>query len=132
MSPKAQHISGWVLTGLFGLFMIVASASGKFIEFPNKSEMMEKLQIPTSLLPTLGVIEITAAVLFLIPRTAFVGAILTTAYLGGAIWTHLRVGDTWFFPIIIGVVMWIALGLRQPVVFKLTLGQPIEPKPTPN
>ena len=102
------------------------------MEFPNKAEMMEKLQIPTSLLPTLGVIEISAAVLFLIPRTAFLGAILSTAYLGGALWTHLRVGDTWYFPIIIGVVMWVALGLRQPVIFKLALGQSTETKPASN
>lgn len=129
MSTKAQRITGWVLTGLFGLFMIVASGSGKFLEFPNKAEMMEKLQIPLSLLPILGVIEIAAAVLFLIPRTSFLGAILTTAYLGGALWTHLRVGDTWFFPIIIGVVMWVALGLRQPAIFKLALGQSVEPAP---
>jgi uncharacterized membrane protein YphA (DoxX/SURF4 family) len=129
MSTKAQRITGWVLTGLFGLFMIVASGSGKFLEFPNKAEMMEKLQIPLSLLPILGVIEIAAAVLFLIPRTSFLGAILTTAYLGGALWTHLRVGDTWFFPIIIGVVMWVALGLRQPAIFKLALGQSVEPTP---
>lgn len=130
MSTKAQRITGWVLTCIFGLFMIVASGSGKFMDFPNKAEMMEKMQIPTSLLPTLGVIEITVAVLFLIPRTAFLGAILTTGYLGGAVWTHLRVGDTWFFPIIIGIVMWIALGLRQPGIFKLALGQAIQPQPT--
>lgn len=127
MPTKAQRITGWVLTGLFGLFMIVGSGYGKFFDFPGKADMMTMLQIPTSLLPTLGVIEITVAVLFLVPRTAFLGAILTTAYLGGALWTHLRVDDTWFFPIIIGVLMWVALGLRQPAIFKMALGQPLEP-----
>ncbi len=66
---------------------------------------MGKLEIPQSLWSTLGVIEITVALLYLIPRTAFLGALLTTGYLGGALWTHLRVGDPWFFPIIIGVLM---------------------------
>lgn len=126
MPTKAQRITGWVLTGLLGLFLIVGSGYGKFFDFPGKSEMMDKLQIPTSILPTLGVIEVTVAVLFLIPRTAFLGAILTTGYLGGALWTHLRIDDTWFFPIIIGVVMWVALGLRQPILFKLALGQSLD------
>jgi hypothetical protein len=127
MSAKAKRIIGWVLTGLFGLFMIGASGLPKFIDFPGKAEMMTKLQVPTSLLPTLGVIEIAVAVLFLIPRTAFLGAILTTGYLGGAVWTHLRVGDPWFFPIIIGVVMWVALGLRQPAIFALAMGKSLSP-----
>jgi hypothetical protein len=85
--------------------------------------MMAKLQIPLNLLTTLGVIEVSVAVLYLIPRTAFLGAILTTGYLGGAVWTHLRVDDTWYFPIIIGVLMWMGLALRHPVIFRLLLGQ---------
>jgi hypothetical protein len=39
------------------------------------------------------------------------------------LWTHLRVGDTWFFPIIIGVLMWLGLALRHPVIFRLLLGK---------
>lgn len=123
MPTKAQQITGWVLTGLVGLFLMVASGVPKFIDFPGKKEMFDKLGITAELAPVLGVIEITVTLLFLIPRTSFLGAILVTGYLGGAVWTHLRVGDPWFFPIIIGVVMWIALGLRQPAVFTLALGK---------
>jgi hypothetical protein len=126
MSTKAQHITGWVLTILVGLFLIVASGVPKFLDvstIPDMAKMMDKLQIPLNLLKILGVLEITVAVLYLIPRTAFLGAILTTGYLGGALWTHLRVGDTWFFPIIIGVLMWLGLALRHPVIFRLLLGQ---------
>src|SRR3954462_12725986 len=103
MPTKTKRIIGWVLTALVGVFLIGVSGVPKFIEFPGKAEMMGKLQIPLNLLTILGVIEISVAVLYLIPRTAFLGAILTTGYLGGALWTHLRVGDAWFFPIIIGV-----------------------------
>jgi hypothetical protein len=95
-------------------------------EKPNEFDMatmMEKLQIPLGLLKTIGVIEVTFAVIYLIPRTAFLGAILTTAYLGGAVWTHLRVGDPWFFPIIIAVLMWLGLALRRPAIFRLALGR---------
>jgi hypothetical protein len=123
MPTKAQQITGWVLTGLVGIFLIVASGIPKFIDFPGKTEMFNKLGITAELSPILGVIEIAVTILFLIPRTSFVGAILVTGYLGGAVWAHLRIGDPWFFPIIIGVIMWIALGLRRPTIFALALGK---------
>jgi DoxX-like family len=126
MSRKAKHITGWVLTGLVGLFLIGVSGIPKFTDFPGKKEMFDHLGITSNLSPVLGVIEITVAILFLVPRTSFVGAILVTGYLGGAVWTHLRVGDPWFFPIIIGVVLWVALGLRQPAIFSLALGKPLQ------
>ena len=122
MSAKAKHITGWVLTGLVGLFLIVASGIPKFVDFPGKEEMFGKLGISADISFTLGVIEVAVAILFLIPRTSFVGAILVTGYLGGAVWTHLRIGEAWFFPVIIGVLMWIALGLRRPAIFELALG----------
>ena len=129
MPTKAQRIIGRVLTGLVGLFLIGASGIPKFIDFPGKKEMFDHLGITGDLSPTLGVIEIAVTLLFLIPRTSFVGAILVTAYLGGAVWTHLRVGDAWFFPIIIGVVMWVALGLRRPAIFALASGNSITEQP---
>ena len=127
MSSKAKRITGWVLTGLVGLFLIGASGVPKFIEFPGKKEMFDHLGITPNLAPVLGVIEITVAILFLIPRTSFVGAIFVTGYLGGAVWTHLRVGDPWFVPIIIGVVTWAALGVRRPAVFALAMGESLLP-----
>jgi hypothetical protein len=123
MPTKTKRIIGWVLTMLVGVFLIGVSGVPKFIDVPGKADMMGKLQIPLNLLTILGVIEISVAVLYLIPRTAFLGAILTTGYLGGALWTHLRVGDAWFFPIIIGVLMWMGLAFRQPAIFRLLVGQ---------
>jgi hypothetical protein len=120
MPSKAQRITGWVLTGLVGLFMIGVSGVPKFFDFPGKNEMMEHLGIPLALVPTLAVLEIAVTVIYLIPRTSFLGAILLTGYLGGAILTHLRVGDPWYFPIIIGVLAWLGLALRQPMIFSLT------------
>ena len=123
MQSKAKHITGWVLTALLGLFLIVASGVPKFIDWPGKKEMFDHLGITADLAPILGIIEIAVAILFLIPRASFLGAILVTGYLGGSVWAHLRVGDAWYFPIIIGAVMWIALGLRQPAIFALALGK---------
>jgi hypothetical protein len=119
MSPKAQTITGWILTALVGLFLIGVSGVPKFFDFPGKNEMMGKLGIPLSLLPTLAVLEIAVTLIYLVPRTSFLGAILLTGYLGGAVFTHLRVGDPWFFPIIIGMLAWLGLALRQPAIFTL-------------
>lgn len=127
MTSKTSRIIGWILTGLVGLFMIGGSGIPKFIDWPGKAEMMDHLGISLALLPTLGVLEIAVTVLYLIPRTSFLGAILLTGYLGGAVMTHLRIGDPWFFPLIIGVVAWIGLALRQPVVVRLALGKDVGP-----
>src|SRR5690606_30500003 len=99
--------------------------SGKFTDWEGKAEMFAKMGWSEDVMVTVGIIEATIAVLFLIPRTAFAAAILLAAFLGGAVATHVRVGDPFYFPIIIGVVAWVALGIRQPVVFNLALGRPI-------
>ena len=119
MTTKTKRITGWTLTGLVGLFMIGGSGVPKFFDFPGKNEMMAKMGLPLELLPTIGVIEIAVTLIYLIPRTAFLGAILMTAYLGGAVFTHLRVGEPWFFPVIVGVLAWLGLALRQTSIFQL-------------
>jgi DoxX-like family len=116
---KKLRITGWVLSLLISLFLIFASASGKFTEWEGKSEMFAKMGWSEEVMVKIGIVEVAIAVLFLIPRTAFVAAILLAAYLGGATATHVRAGEAFFIPIIIGVVAWIALGLRQPEVFRL-------------
>ena len=82
--------------------------------------MMDKMGIPLSLLPAIAVLEIAVTVVYLIPRTSFLGAILLTGYLGGAVLTHLRIGEPWYFPIIVGALAWLGLALRQPLIFSLT------------
>jgi hypothetical protein len=121
MNSKAARITGWVLSVLLGAFLLF-SASGKFMDFEGKAEMLAHLGYSESLLPKIGVLEIALTILFLIPRTAFLGAILLTGYLGGATATHVRIGDDFYFPIVMGVVMWVALGLRTPDVFRLAFG----------
>jgi len=112
-------ITGWVLSVLIALFLIGASATGKFTQWEGKSEMFAKMGWTEDVMYRIGIVEVAITVLFLIPRTSFVAAILLAAYLGGATATHVRVGDPFFFPIIIGVLAWIALGLRRPEVFRL-------------
>lgn len=116
---KKMRITGWVLSVLVVLFLAGASAMGKFTQWEGKSEMFAKMGWTEDVMFKIGIVEVTIAVLFLIPRTAFMAAILLTAYLGGATAAHVRVNDPFYFPVIIGVVAWIALGLRKPAVFRL-------------
>ncbi|MCA9030871.1 MAG: DoxX family protein [Planctomycetaceae bacterium] len=128
---KTQRISGWVLSFLLAAFLIVASAMGKFTEWEGKAEMFAQMGWAEDVMFRIGIVEVVVATLFLIPRTAFLGAILLSAYLGGAVATHVRVNDAFWFPIVMGIIAWIALGLRQPEIFRLALGQsgPAEAKP---
>ncbi len=120
---KKLRIAGWVLSVLLSAFLIFASAMGKFTDWEGKAEMFAKMGWAEDVMFKIGIVEVAIAVLFLIPRTAFVAAILLAAYLGGAVATHVRVSEPFLFPIIIGVVAWAALGMRQPAVFQLALGQ---------
>lgn len=119
---KTARIVGWGLSGLLAAFLCLASAMGKFTEWEGKAEMFGKLGFTTEVMFRIGLVEVLVAVLFLVPRTGFWGAILLTGYLGGATVTHVRVGDPYFVPIVIGVVAWVALGLRDPRIFSLALG----------
>ncbi len=122
MTTSKSKLTGWVLSILLTAFLIGASATGKFTEWEGKAQMFEKMGFSTELMFKIGVLEVVIAVLFVIPRTGFLGAILLTGYLGGATVTHLRVGEPVFMPVIIGIVAWIAFGLRRPEVFSLAIG----------
>lgn len=123
MQPsKAQLISGWIISILVAIFMIVVSGSGKFLEWEGKEEMFSKMGYTTDLMMKIGIVEVVITIIYLIPQTAFIGAILLTAYLGGATEVHVRAGEAFVFPIIIAVVMWIGAALRNPVIFALARG----------
>ena len=76
-------------------------------------EGMAHLGLPESLILPLGILEISCVAIYLIPATSIVGAILLTGYIGGAILAHLRVGDPFFFQIVLGVCVWLGLYLRE-------------------
>ncbi|OYP36015.1 DoxX family protein [Rhodopirellula sp. MGV] len=125
-----SKIVGWILSALLFVFLVCLSAPGKFMDFEGKAEMFDKLGWSEDVMVYIGFVEIGMTVLFLIPQTAFIGAILISAYLGGAVATHVRVDDPFIVPIVIGVLAWIALGLRDSRVFQLafTRSTPIQPE----
>jgi hypothetical protein len=123
-------LAGWILSGLIAAFLIFGSASGKFVEFEGKDEMFQELGWGKDVMVKIGVVEVAIAALFLIPRTAFIAAVLLSAYLGGAVATHVRINQPFWFPIVIGVLAWVALGLRDGRVFNVAFGAPSRDVPS--
>lgn len=118
---KTIKIVGWVLSALITAFLAFGSAAGKFTEWVGKQALFDHLGYSAEILFNVGILEVSLAVLFLIPAVDFFAAILLTAYLGGATATHVRVGDPFYFPIIIGMLVWIALALRNEKVRNIFL-----------
>jgi uncharacterized membrane protein YphA (DoxX/SURF4 family) len=109
-------IAGWVLTVLIGA-MLIFSATMKFMNPPDLvDELVRRLGYPAEATVYIGAAELVSVMLFLFPRTAVLGAVLLTGYLGGAIATHVRVEDPFVGPAIGGVLVWLALYLREPRV----------------
>ena len=111
VSKKALW-TGRVMSAL-PVLMLIFSAVMKFVKPPGFAADMATLGIPPSLALGLGILELACVILYIIPRTAVLGAILLTGYLGGAILTHLRVGDNFIGPIVFGVFIWGGLFLRD-------------------
>jgi hypothetical protein len=109
--------TGRVLTGLVVLFLAMDCAM-KLADLPQVKEAAAGIGWPTSLDRTLGVIEFVCLVLYAIPRTAVLGAVVTTGLLGGAVAAHLRSGDPLFshvlFGVYVGLMAWGGLWLRDP------------------
>jgi hypothetical protein len=112
---KASRIAGLVISGLIVLFMIF-DGIGKVLLVKPVIDASAELGIPENILFGLGVTLIVSAVLYAIPRTAVLGAILLTGYLGGATATHVRMGGPAFpvaFAVGFGVLVWLGLYLRD-------------------
>lgn len=91
-------------------------AMSAFMKLKGGAEVvqgMAHLGLPDSLILPLAVLEITCVVIYAIPATSVLGAILLTGYMGGAICSHLRVGDPFIVQIALGILVWIGLYLRE-------------------
>ena len=116
---KGMRIIGHVLSVLSILFLLF-SASGIFFK-PERMEVnVTPLGWRMDQMTTLGIVELACIVFYAIPQTSVFGAILLTAYLGGATATHARIDQPFIIPIILGGVMWLGLYLREPRLWPLT------------
>src|SRR5262245_17336493 len=104
-NPKWMLWTGWVVTALPAL-SLGFSAVIKFMQPADMMKEFDRLGWPGSLAFPLGVVELACTVVYLIPQTSVLGAILLTGYLGGATATHVRIHDNFIPPLIMGVLIW--------------------------
>jgi hypothetical protein len=115
-ASKKRLWTGRVVSGLTVLFLLVDGIM-KVMKAPVAVQGSIQLGYPESVVAGIGVVLLVCTLLYVIPRTSILGAILLTGYLGGAIATHVRVADPLFthvlFPVYVGVMVWGGLFLRD-------------------
>src|SRR5215204_5107123 len=120
---RPKFWAGVIIAGLLVVFFIF-DAVIKLIGIDAVAQASEQLGLPLNIAPMIGILLLICTLIYVIPRTSVLGAILLTGYLGGAIAIHLRAGSG-AFPIVFaatfGVLVWISLVLREPRLFRLIL-----------
>ncbi len=112
VGSKTKSWVGWAV-GVLPALALLASGAGKLVGSPQLSEGFAHLGWPISLAVPLGILEISCVLLYLIPRTSVLGAILVTGYMGGAVATHVRIGEAFFVQVLLGALFWLGLYLRD-------------------
>lgn len=116
MSSRVRHRVGWGLASVVFL-LLAASAFDKISGSAHSLQMTASFGIPPTTYRLLGTLELTSAVLFLVPRTAPIGLLLLASYLGGAIATHLQHQQSIVFPAAIEAWVWVTAFVRLPQTF---------------
>ena len=113
---KVQTLAGWTLTGLFTAFMVF-DVSLKVAQLPIVEETGRQLHLPAGSGLPIGIVEALIVALYLLPRTAVLGAVLITALMGGTAGVHFVNGNPWPSHILFGpylaVFAWVGLWLRD-------------------
>jgi hypothetical protein len=113
---RAALWGGRVMSGIACLFLAF-DASMKVLQVPEAVKGTVELGYPEGVLLWLGIVQVVCLVVYLVPRTAVLGAVLWTGYLGGAIATHVRLQHPWashvLFPVYVAVLLWGGLWLRD-------------------
>jgi hypothetical protein len=118
-APSSGALSRWTgraLTGLAVSFFLF-DAGIKLAGHPAVAEASLRLGLPVGIAPGVGLLLLACVAVYCVPRTAVLGAVLLTGYLGGAVMVHVRVGDPLFshtlFPVYMGACAWVGLFLRD-------------------
>ena len=114
--PNPMLWTGRVLSGLFVAFMLM-DLTMKLLDLKVVADTMAQMGWPTDKARLLGVLQLIGLGLYIYPRTAILGAVLVSAYLGGAVASHLRIDSPLFshilFGVYLGVIAWAGLWLRD-------------------
>ena len=113
VASRKAVVVGWVLSAVASL-LFVFSAFMKFKGGPALDQGMTHLGMPASMVLPLAILELACVAIYLIPPTAVLGAILLAGYVGGTIVTHWRVGDPFIVNVVLGLVVWLGIYLREP------------------
>ncbi|MBI1761978.1 MAG: DoxX family protein [Acidobacteria bacterium] len=104
---------GGYLLSILPALLLFFSAAMKLLKNPQAIQGFAQLGYPAHAATSIGILEAACTVLYLIPRTSVLGAILLAGYMGGATATHLRVGEPFFVQVLVGVLLWGGLYLRD-------------------
>src|SRR4030095_2226172 len=123
-SSKKMKITGWVLS-ILAILLLLADGFAKLIKPEPVIQATLQLGYPENAITSIGILVIICAIIYAIPRSAFLGAILLTGFLGGAIATHFRINNPLFshtlFPVYLLLFIWLGLYLRSASLRKLLL-----------
>jgi hypothetical protein len=122
MSPRVRNIVNWVLAGLVG-FVFIGSGIMKLMAGEEIVANAVKLGLDAGTFQIIGVVELIAIVLFLIPRTGILGTLLLAAYLGGAMVAHLTHNESVVAPAVVQAFVWIVAVIRFPELLDRFLGK---------
>jgi hypothetical protein len=120
---NALYWTGAIVTGLTVLFLLFDGVT-KVVAVPQVVDASTKLGIPRDEIAAIGAVLLACVTIYVIPRTALLGAVLLTGYLGGAIAIHVRAASGAFpivFSAVFAVLVWVGLVLREPRLFWLIL-----------
>lgn len=130
--PVWRRRIGLGLSALATLFFL-ADATGKLLQVEPVLKGTASLGWPVSAVLPMGLLLLIGAVLYAIPRTAVLGAIYLTGFLGGAIAAHYRIGSPLFTHVLFGVyvaaIMWAGLAMRFPALFSIVMAPARQPSP---
>ena len=109
---KQARIAGWIVSGLLILFLLF-DAITKIMMESHSVQGSTALGWPASAIPGIGVVLFISTLLYLIRKTAVIGAILLTGYLGGAMAIMIRAGQPMYFTTVFILLVWVGVGLRD-------------------
>jgi hypothetical protein len=112
-SDRNRTIAGWVL-GVLASLPFFPSAAFKLTKNPQAIEGLARIGLSENGVVILGVVELLMIVVYLVPPTSVLGAVLVTGYVGGILVTHLTMHLPLWIPIAIGLAVWLGLWLREP------------------
>lgn len=106
----------WIgrVVSVLGVLIFISSGLMKFSGSPEVAQGFEHFGWPSSLITTVAILELGSAALYLLPPFSFLGAILLTGYIGGAMATHLRLQEPVYMHVLLGILIWFGLFLREP------------------